>query len=254
MHKIFDKTLFLGKIVHFLPQCHSTNQEAQKLLKNNRIIEGEVVITKDQITGKGQRGNTWESETGKNLTCSLILKPSFISVSDQFVLHMITSLAIYDSLFSILGQKMKIKWPNDIYYEDRKLGGILIENSISADSIENAIIGIGLNVNQIDFSVPNATSIAEVCIQEFDLNEILETILLSLEKRYLQAKQGKVNQLSIEYKLRLYKYQSTHSFKGSGGTFIGRIVDVSKSGQLVIEVDDQLRSYNFKEVEFLRDR
>ena len=251
MHKIFAKTLFLGKIVHFLPQCHSTNEEAQKLLKNDKTIEGEVVMTQAQLSGRGQRGNTWESEPGKNLTFSIILKPSSIKISDQFSLHIITSLAIYDSLYSILGKKLKIKWPNDIYYEDRKLGGILIENAIRANSIENAIIGIGLNINQTEFSVAKATSISEICLQHFDLNDILESILLNLEKRYLKIKQDKTGQFFSQYKLRLYKYQVEHSFKDATGLFRGKIIDVNKVGQLMIETDNQIRSYSFKEVQFL---
>lgn len=251
MHKIFAKTLFLGKIVHFLPECHSTNEEAQKLLKNNKTIDGEVVITDAQLSGKGQRGNSWESEPGKNLTFSIILKPPFIKVADQFSLHIITSLAIYDSLYSILGNKLTIKWPNDIYYEDRKLGGILIENSIRAHSIENSIIGIGLNINQTEFSVAKATSIAEICIQNVDLNDIMENIMLNLEKRYLMIKQNVKEQLFSQYKVRLYKYQAEHSYKDAKGTFRGKIVDVNESGQLMIETDDIIKSYNFKEVEFL---
>ncbi|MFT7032062.1 MAG: BirA family biotin operon repressor/biotin-[acetyl-CoA-carboxylase] ligase [Cyclobacteriaceae bacterium] len=251
MHKIFTKTLFLGKIVHFLPQCHSTNEEAQKLLKNNNTIEGEVVIAKTQLSGKGQRGNTWESEPGKNLTFSIILKPSSIKISDQFGLHVITSLAMYDALYSILGKKMKIKWPNDIYYEDRKLGGILIENAIRANSIENAIIGIGLNVNQTEFSIAKATSLAEICLQNFDLNDMLESILVNLEKRYLKVKLDGIGQFFDQYKLRLYKYQTQHLFKDTSGSIKGKIVNIDKSGRLMIETDGQIRSYSFKEVEFL---
>lgn len=251
MHKIFAKTLFLGKIVHFLPQCHSTNEEAQKLLKNKKTNEGEIVITETQLGGKGQRGNTWESEPGKNLTFSIILKPCFIKISDQFSLHIVTSLAIYDSLYSILGKKLKIKWPNDIYYEDRKLGGILIENSIRANSIENSIIGIGLNINQTEFSIVKATSLAEICLQNFDLNDILESILLNLEKRYLKVKQNRIEQLFDHYRLRMYRYQTQHSFKDTSGSFKGKIINIDKSGQLMIETDDQIRSYSFKEVEFL---
>jgi len=251
LHKIFAKTLFLGKIVHFLPQCHSTNEEAQKLLKNKKTIEGEVVIAETQLSGKGQRGNKWESEPGKNLTFSIILKPTSIKIPDQFGLHIITSLAIYDSLYSILGKKLKIKWPNDIYYGDRKLGGILIENAIRANSIENAIIGIGLNVNQTEFSMAKATSLAEICLQKFDKNDMLERILLNLEKRYLKVKLDGTEQFFDQYKLRLYKYQTQHSFKDISGSFKGKIINIDKSGQLMIETEDQIRSYSFKEVEFL---
>ena len=158
MHKFFAKTQFLGKKVVFLPECHSTNEEAQSLL-NDQLIEGTTIITTNQKKGKGQRGNVWESEPGQNATFSTILKPKFISPANQFLLHLISSLAIHDALFPILGKKMKIKWPNDIYYNDFKICGVLIENTIRGNRIEYAIIGIGININQTNFEHPNISSL-----------------------------------------------------------------------------------------------
>ncbi|MDP4680428.1 MAG: biotin--[acetyl-CoA-carboxylase] ligase [Cyclobacteriaceae bacterium] len=253
MHKIFAKTLFLGKIVHSLPHCHSTNEEAQNLLADHKTLEGEVVITANQTKGKGQRGNSWESEAGKNLHYSIILKPGFIKVSDQFSLHIISSLAIYDALFNNLGNKLTIKWPNDIYYLDKKLAGILIENSVRSYSMENTVIGIGLNVNQLTFKSPNATSLREICMQKFDINDLAEDILLNLERRYLQIKNGLTKQLYQEYSMRLYKLNSAHFFKDNLESFRGEIVGVNQMGQLLIQVNDEIRQYAFQEIEFVQD-
>lgn len=251
MHKFFAKTLFVGKKVYFLPECHSTNEEAQLLLKREDIQEGTVVISSKQLKGRGQRGNEWESEPNKNLTCSVVLRPKFLQASEQFDLNIITSLAIVKTLRPILGTETKIKWPNDIYVRDKKIAGILIENSLRGVSIEHSVIGIGLNVNQIKFNYPIATSLANVTNQEHDIFNLAETILQNLENSYLKMKSLKKNELSQEYHSLLYKRNLTSLFKDSGGIFSGRITKVNQSGQLLIQTDEGSKAFDFKEVEFL---
>ncbi|MFY0654172.1 MAG: biotin--[acetyl-CoA-carboxylase] ligase [Cyclobacteriaceae bacterium] len=253
MHKFFAKTLFLGKKVHYLPQCHSTNEEAQKLISSSKAIEGEVVIAKDQTKGKGQRGNSWESEAGKNLTCSIILKPSFLKVSEQFMLHIVTSLAIHDALFNILGSQLKIKWPNDIFFKKSKLAGILIENSIRGSNIENSVIGIGLNINQIDFNTEYATSLCEITLDQFEVNEIAENILQCLESRYLMLKNNKIDELRSAYHSRMYLFQEQNLFQFDGSTVAGKIVGIDSGGKLLIEIGGVEQAFDFKEIEFLRN-
>ena len=251
MHKIFAKTLFLGKRVVSLPQCHSTNEEASELIASNRESEGTVVITEYQLAGKGQRGNMWESERGKNVMISIILNPRFMNPTAQFALHTICSLAIYDSLFPLLGNKLKIKWPNDIYYGDKKICGILIENSVRGNTVDSSIIGIGLNVNQVVFTTPNATSLKEIMLEEIDRYDLIENILLHLEKRYLQLKSNKTLELRMEYKLKLYRLNESHLFTNDQGKFLGEIRGVNEFGSLLIEDDTEVKSYNFKEVKFV---
>lgn len=253
MHKFFAKTLFLGKKVCYLPECHSTNEVAHNIISREKPIEGLVVLADRQTKGKGQRGNTWESEPGKNLTFSTILKPSFIKIPDQFGLHLVSSLAIHDALFTILGNKLSIKWPNDIYYEDNKLGGILIENSIRGNGIEYSIIGIGINVNQLVFETPHATSLADIGLQEFSIMEVAENILANLEKRYLLLKNGHFTSLLNEYHARLYKYGQNQLFSENGILFTGKILGVEKSGKIRVKTGEDVLSFDFKEIEFLRD-
>lgn len=253
MHKFFAKTLFLGKKVCYLPQCHSTNDHAHHILSRERPLEGLVILTENQTKGKGQRGNTWESAPGKNLTFSVILRPSFIKIPDQFGLHLICSLAIHDALSTILGSKLTVKWPNDIYYDDNKLGGILIENSLRGSCIEYAIIGIGINVNQLIFKTPYATSLAEIGMMEYDITEIAERILVNMEKRYLLLKNGHMASLFTEYHTRLYKFEQNQLFSENGRIFSGKIVGVAKSGKIRIESGGKLLTFDFKEVEFVRD-
>ena len=142
------------------------------ILKNKNEIEGLVVFSENQTDGKGQRGNSWITERGKNLTFSLFLKPSIL-ISTQFVLSKIVSLSIVDFLMEMGVKDVKIKWPNDIYCGDKKIAGILIENTISEGKINNCIVGIGLNVNQVNFdsSIQNATSLKlELGFESINLN------------------------------------------------------------------------------------
>jgi len=250
-YKFFAKTLFIGKKVYFLPECHSTNTEAAILVAKKNEIEGAIVLTDFQSLGKGQRGNTWESDRGKNIILSLILKPKFIKPTSQFALHTICSLAIYDTLFPYLGKKLKIKWPNDIYYEDRKLCGILIENSIRGSKIDNAIVGIGLNVNQINFEAENAASLKEITLKEFERWSLTESLLMNFERRYLQLKNNLSKQLHEEYLTKLYRLNEKHFFSTFDETFLGVIQSVNEQGKILIEDNSGVKAYDFKEVSFI---
>src|ERR1043165_9220886 len=147
-------TLFIGQNKVFLPETHSTNSYAIELLKNVNAIEGTVVYTHKQTQGKGQRGNSWIAEPQRNTTLSLILRPVFLNSKNTFYLSKITALALHDLLTEILdvGQfDIKIKWPNDILVNSKKIAGVLIENSILNEHLQWSVIGIGINVNQDNF-------------------------------------------------------------------------------------------------------
>lgn len=248
MHKFFAKTQFLGKKVLFLSQCHSTNDKAAELLKEKPQIEGTTIITQNQTQGRGQRGNTWESEPGKNATFTVILKPTTIPTQSQFQLHLITTLAIHHTLFPILGKELKIKWPNDIYYRDRKLGGILIENTLKGSQIESSIVGIGININQSLFRDLRATSLLDITENEFEINDIIEQILIELEKKYLELKSGKLKMLQAQYLRRLYLFNEETRFEAAGRIFNGKIIGVNAHGLLQIQENETVHEYAFKEV------
>ena len=169
------------------------------MVPKGELLEGGVVITDEQTAGKGQRGNSWEATPGQNLTFSVLFKPAFLPLSSQFYLNILSSLAIADTLNGYSPEGLAIKWPNDIYIGQAKLGGILIENTLRGQMIEHSIIGIGLNINQKTFSSPKASSLALICGREFVLEQILAELLAHLESRYLQLKTNLYNRLKADY-------------------------------------------------------
>ena len=252
MDKIFAQTLFLGKNIIDLPECHSTNTIAAGLLAEQSIAEGSVVTTDHQTAGRGQRGNSWEAAAGKNLTFSVILKPSFLHIQEQFYLNIITSLAIYDLLTELLSPGLSIKWPNDIYYYQQKMGGILIENSLKRTNLEWSVLGIGLNVNQTEFKDEKACSMALVTGREFSRSTVLESLFRKLESRYLQLKSGGGPALRKEYLSRLYWLGEMHSFRSAGEHFSGKIIGIDKVGRLAVCLTgDEVRYFWIKEIEFI---
>jgi len=188
LYKIYPKTLFIGQIIQYLPSCQSTNDEASALIAQSNPNEGFLIVTDNQMAGRGQRGNQWEAKSGQNLTFSLILKPSFLNATEQFWLNMAISLGIYDTLLPLVGDRLRIKWPNDIYVDTQKLGGILIENTLHGYSIAWSVVGIGLNINQTEFTYPTATSLQQQAPlpDAYDLPGLLSRLCETLEKRYLQ--------------------------------------------------------------------
>lgn len=254
MYKILANTLFLGKDIVYLTDCHSTNDEASKRLDQRTVSEGSIIITDNQTKGRGQRGNQWISEPGKNLIFSLVLQPTFLVPADQFYLNMTISLAVTD-FFSDYVQGVKIKWPNDIFHADSgKLGGVLIESSINSLSIESSIVGIGLNINQVDFTVPNATSLSKLTHQDFNLLELFRLLVLHIEKRYLELKKGMHSKLLSDYLNQLFRYEEWAKYEDNE-VFIGRIIGIDKDGRLIIEKENGfVNHYAFKEVKFLFDK
>ena len=252
MHKLFKNTVFIGKKAFYLPSCHSTNEMASVLITHEDQLSGTVIYTDFQSKGKGQRGNTWESEEGKNILISMILETKFLEPNDFFYLTIITSLAIHDLLADYLKEDVKIKWPNDLIYGNKKISGILIENYIKQNVIEWCIVGVGLNVNQRQFKEPNAISLANICGQEFDREELIGLLLQHVERRYFQLKKGSVNSIRNEYLSNLYWRNELHVFQSEGSYFNGRIVGVDSGGKLIVEVEEGKRLFDFKEVQFIK--
>ncbi|MCA6077972.1 biotin--[acetyl-CoA-carboxylase] ligase [Fulvivirga sedimenti] len=239
----------MGKKLVFLTTCHSTNEEAYDRIGKEAIPDGTVIITDDQTRGRGQMGNTWESAPGENLTFSLILRPSFLAVNEQFRLTMAISLAMLDVLKSF-SSGFSVKWPNDIYHLDRKVSGMLIQNTLKGRQLDYSIIGIGLNLNQQNFSYPAATSLSRITGKEYNLQDIFESLLSQIEGRYLILKNDHERRQKKEYLQNMYQFGEDHLYK-SGEVFSGRIIDVRPSGELVMETPRGERDFRFKEVEFL---
>lgn len=251
MHKFFANSLFVGKKLEILPHCHSTNKVAVEMLTHEKLPEGTIILTENQTSGKGQRGNQWESEPHQNLTFSVIFYPGFLFIKDQFYLNMIASLAVADALKTFFAKDVKVKWPNDVYVNDKKICGILIENTLKGTVIEHSVIGIGLNVNQSEFTVEKATSMADLTLMNYDLNDVFNRVIQSIEKYYLLLRQGDLKSIRLIYLENLYWMKETHLFE-SNAVFSGQIVDIDEVGRLVVESGSHTNVYDFKEIKFLK--
>lgn len=241
-------TLFLGKNLVFVPECHSTNSLALQLSQQASTSEGTLVITENQTAGRGQRGNSWETEPGMNLTFTVVFRPGFLSVSDQFYLNIITSLAVQDYLKTQIAEAVLIKWPNDILVGGKKICGILIENQIQGNRFSGVVVGVGLNINQQNFTVDTATSLSLQTLRSFDLQKELENLLLLLETRYLQLKSGKFADLKRNYLSHLYRLNEPHTFVVDGNTLEGVITGIDEVGRLTVKTDYGVRAFGVKEI------
>ena len=208
----------------------------------------------NQTEGRGQQTNAWESESGKNLTISLILRPDFILAQDQFQISMLISLGVSDYLKAYT-EKVSIKWPNDIYVGDKKIAGILIEQSIMGAHLSHSVCGIGVNVNQGEFTsnAPNPISLNMLTKNNYQLEDELVKLLAAIEKRYFQTMNEGGKKLEVDYLKSMYWMNEEHTFEDEDGEFKGKIVGISEFGQLQVEDEDKdIRTFNFKEISFLR--
>jgi len=240
---------------HYISETASTNQLMKELLRKNNLPEGYVVHADFQTNGKGQGSNAWESAKGKNLLFSLLLRPHHIAIEEQFIISQIVSLGIIDVLRG-LNPEMKsdfsIKWPNDIYWNDKKLGGILIENTLQGRIINATVVGIGLNINQDVFNsdAPNPVSLKQITGKGYSPTDIMEAIVGNILHHYTESKP---DQIRKEYMGSLYRKTGFHPYLAAGKTFSARILSIEKDGRLMLEdVNGEVIGYYFKEIEFLR--
>jgi len=245
--------MIIGSKLFFYKVLTSTNTHAARLIRISDLPEGTIVYTNYQSAGKGQKGNTWESENGKNLLISIILFPGMIPPEEQFLISMAMSLGICYFLKRYISQ-CKIKWPNDIYVNDDKIAGILIENSIMGSSIENSIVGIGLNINQVKFlsDAPNPVSLSMLTGKSYNLSTCLTQLTVDLDNEYKKLLSGKRDLIRREYISLLYHYNDWYNYKDSNGIFSGRLLSVTFSGLLQIENRQGIiNEFSFKELEFM---
>lgn len=243
-----ENAFVLGNKIITLDETPSTNTYLQELMVKTECFEGLVVIAKNQVHGKGQRGNTWESESGKNLTFSVLLKPN-LPIDEQFLLSQTAALGIYDFLIEKNIEQVAIKWPNDIYVGSQKIAGILIENTLTANKITNCIVGIGFNVNQTQFSPTiNATSLALLTEKTFELEHLLNELLKCIEVRYLQLKANKYTLIKLEYLKVLFGYQIPLHYVINNQRVTGIIKGISPTGKLQLEINAQLKEFDLKEI------
>lgn len=244
-------TLIIGKVLEHYEKCSSTNFVAKDLIAKSKPLEGTVISTDNQTEGRGQYGNQWQSEAGQNLTFSVILYPK-LPIKEQFYLSKIASLACVEALKSITNLEFQVKWPNDIYYGDKKVGGLLIENQILGEQIGNSVVGIGINLNQEEFEgLPHASSIFLLVRYLLSRKKCLQIILEHLDKWYLKLKQGKYKAIDEAYYQHLMAYQERFTFLEEGKQKEGKLLGVNKAGQLEVEENGQKRLFNFKDIEWV---
>jgi BirA family biotin operon repressor/biotin-[acetyl-CoA-carboxylase] ligase len=185
------------------------------LAKSEPVPEGTVIMAEDQVAGRGQQQNKWYSVKNESLTFSLVLYPAFLPLKDQFLLTSAVSVGIHEALLPLVGHRLKMKWPNDIYIDDQKLGGVLIENQVQGEKIKSSVIGIGLNINQSSFPdwVPNPTSLKQILQTDYDIKYILLQICSHIERWYIKLKNGDVSQTQSAYRQVMYWLNETHRFK-----------------------------------------
>lgn len=234
-----------------MPSCHSTNDIALEMVKKYDRSEGAVIVAGEQTKARGQRGNTWVSEPGKNLTMSLILEPHFLKASEQFFLNMSISLSVYSTIVEFNGdESCSMKWPNDLLIGNKKVAGILIENGVKKNCLDYSIVGIGLNINQDNFNQLKATSLSKEINSPLDLRLVFERLISNIESYYLKLKSGKFSEIKEEYLQNLFGYKIVRRFRGEY-EFSGIIEGVENTGRLLISVNGDTQKFDFKEIEFL---
>lgn len=239
-----------------IPEVESTNSYAKQLIENGSMHEGDVISTRYQRNGKGQGSNSWESEHGSNLLISIILEPNMIPASQQFVLTQLISLAVVDLIKGyVFDEEVKIKWPNDIYVNNKKIAGLLFQNFVKGNEIEYSIVGIGINVNQKKYysEAPNPISIFHFSDESTDLNLLQDKLLEDIGKNYENYKLNQDYQLlKSKYILNLYRYNEWSTYSDGKNFFQGKIIDVDGFGRLTLELkNDNEKKFGFKEIEFI---
>jgi BirA family biotin operon repressor/biotin-[acetyl-CoA-carboxylase] ligase len=236
-----------------LDEAVSTNNYATQLLQTESLPEETVILTFRQTHGRGLANNSWESEDYQNLTFSLILRPEFLPASAQFCLSQVASLGMYDYL-SGETEDVHIKWPNDILIGNRKVAGMLIENSVMGNSLGWSVVGIGLNINQLNFEeyTPRAVSLSEINGKSYRPELVLAELFACIMQRYDQLRSGNYKEIKSDYLSRLFRMGQWGNYRSRNETFEARITGTDEYGRLILE-DRQgvFTHWAFKEVEML---
>ncbi len=251
-----QESLFIGKNVIHLDTTPSTNDYLKQLCDKQSVLDGTVVYTTSQTAGRGQQGNTWQMEQNTGLALSYFLKPNFLPIEKQFYLSMAVSLAVREFCEHYTDQEVAIKWPNDILVNQKKVAGILIENTIQGSKIAQTVVGVGINVKQQKFpsDLAHATSLAIEGDQEhtdFNIKSMLAVMSAYLEKYYLQLRQTNYQFLSKAYTTSLWRYHQTQDFYKGEQLLRGEITGIYKDGRIEIDINGKLQRYAMQEVKFI---
>jgi BirA family transcriptional regulator, biotin operon repressor / biotin---[acetyl-CoA-carboxylase] ligase len=243
-----------------LDSVDSTNNYAMAKVREGMATHGMAVAAKAQTAGKGQRGKTWKSTEGQSIAMSLILKTDMLRTDQQFYLSMCMALAANDFLNKYAGGQTAIKWPNDLYWCDRKAAGVLIENVVSSGQLQTAnwqwaVVGIGVNINQTDFdpSLPNPVSLKQITGKEYDVIAMAEELYHLMMKRFDELVKKNYSELHAVYLRHLYKRNEKVRLKKENAVFETVIKNVNTQGQLITQ-DAIERIFNVGEIEWILPR
>jgi BirA family biotin operon repressor/biotin-[acetyl-CoA-carboxylase] ligase len=231
----------------------STNSYLKELAHKQILEEGTVIVARNQTEGRGQRGNTWESEAGKNTTCSILLYPSFLPVQRVFLLSEAIGLGVKETLDAYT-DGISLKWPNDVYHQERKIAGILIENELTGNEYNLSVVGIGVNINQEHFisKAPNPVSLKQITGKEWDTEALLKELVRNILCRYERLRDGDTEALIRMYHEALYRNTGFHPYEDKEGIFYARFDRVSDDGYLHLITDrNEKRNYAFKTIRFM---
>lgn len=247
-----DAKTGLGQPFIELIEVDSTNIYAMEQVQANLAGHGACFFAHDQSSGKGRQGKQWLAEPGTHIAMTVVVDSSFLAPTQQFPLSMMAALAVYDLFSLYAGEEVRIKWPNDLYWRDRKAGGILIENLIRGSQWKWALVGIGLNINQVRFpvSLPNAVSLKQVTGKYFEPVMLAKELCACLDQRYRQVCEGRFDELLDEYNSHLFKREEAVRLRKKNIGFNCFIRGVSASGELLVSGGLQ-ETFRFDEVEWV---
>ena len=238
-----------------LQTVDSTNLYAEQLLKTQIVPEGTIIIAHQQTSGKGQGENSWESEPGKNATFSMVLFPEFLPPGQQFLLNKTIAIGVLDFLARFqIEERCSIKWPNDIYAGNRKIGGILIQNTVCGTVYESCIAGIGVNINQETFhpGLPNPVSLKQLTGMNYPVKDAVDFIVARIDERYHQLQKGLYESLDREYREQLLGINEWRDYFVDKKLIKGKIRGVDESGLLMLEMKNgSKRAFNHGEITFI---
>lgn len=240
----------IGRKIIFKESLDSTNNYAANLLKEGLLVDGTVIVSGEQTAGRGQRNSQWHAEPYKNIIFTCFVEYVNLSVDSQDSITHFVSLAIVD----FLKEKnifAEIKWPNDILIGNSKISGVLIENQIKSYRCISSIIGIGINVNQTSFGDWNATSMQVQTGSEYDIQELVFSLIEKLQNRFQQIQAFDFNSLKKEYLDLMWLKDQESEFEDQNGTFKGTIQGTDENGRLLIESNGSIQSYDLKQIKFL---
>jgi len=226
----------IGEPFNILPTTDSTNNHAMNEARLGQTSDGAAYFALDQYQGKGQRDKTWNSKPGENIILSVVKDCSGLHLNNQFQLSVAVALACFDFFSAYAGDETRIKWPNDIYWRDRKAGGILIENMVKSDRWGKAIIGMGININQTTFDTIEGkpVSLKQITGKSFDPISLAKELCQHLEHRFLVLENKPFDQLLSAYNDQLYKKDELVPFKRNNIQFQAKVNGVDKDGHLLI--------------------